>query len=197
MEGGAIGGDKMSKEVRGEEEEIYHLKVIEALLQQMVNLLADIGIELKPKPIGEAVKLVLKFEPGEQKMPLQITSNNTNEHYYIIGKDKDGIPGAQLAPGQTISVVSADPTVVTLTPDPTALPDNEGVASVASGLVNPIKVGGPINVTETVSNADGTVAETAVDTVTVVAPTPGVAVSIGALFEEGVTVPPAPAARKK
>jgi hypothetical protein len=129
-------------------------------------------------------------------MPLQITSNNTNEKYFIIGTDAAGLTGAQLAAGQTVAVVSADPTIVTFTPDTTPQPDNEGVPSVASGSVNPIKVGGPVTVTATVSNADGTAAESATDTVTVVAPTPGVAVSIGELFEQGVTVP-TPASKKK
>ena len=62
MEGGAIGGDKMPKEVRGEEEEIYHLKLIEQLLEQMINLLAQILIELKPK---QATSIAIKFEKGE------------------------------------------------------------------------------------------------------------------------------------
>ena len=130
-------------------------------------------------------------------MPLQITSNNTNKKYFIIGTDAAGLTGAQLAPGQNVSIVSADPTIVTFTPDATPQPDAEGTPSVASGSVNPIKAGGPVNVTANVLNADGTTAESATDTVTVVAPAPGVAVSIGELFEEGVTVPPTPAARKK
>jgi hypothetical protein len=183
------------REIRGEEEEIHHLKKIEALLEQQVNLLAQIMLELKPKVAGEAVSIAIKFEE-RKKMPLQITSNNTNEKFFIIGTDKDGLAGAQLAPGQTITVVSSDPTVVDFKLDPAPLPDAEGVASVASGSVNPVKVGGPINCTATVVNADGTPAESVVDTVTVVAPAPGVAVSIGELFEQGVSGV-TPAASKK
>jgi hypothetical protein len=52
----------MAREVRGEEEEIYHLKLIEQLLEQMVNLLAQILLELKPK---QARSIAIKFEKGE------------------------------------------------------------------------------------------------------------------------------------
>ena len=119
-------------------------------------------------------------------MPLSLPLNMIGEKYFVIGSDNSVPPiaGAQLGPGQTISVVSSDPTIVGLVPDPTALPDNEGVASVASGGVAPVAVGGPVNCTWTVTNADGSVAETDTDTVTVTAAVPGVATSIGVLFEQ-------------
>ena len=133
---------------------------------------------------GPAISIGLKFQRKREKMPLTIQMGVTDEKYFVIGTDAKGNAGAQLGPGQTISVVSADPTTVTLTPDPTALPDNEGTPSLASGSVTPVKVGGPVNATWTVTNTDGTVAETDTDTVTVTTVTPGVATSIGVLFEE-------------
>jgi len=133
---------------------------------------------------GPAVSIESKFERKGTKMPLTIQMGVTDEKYFVIGTDAKGNAGAQLGPGQTITVVSADPTIAALTPDPTALPDNEGVASIASGSVVPVAVGGPINATWTVLNADGSVAETATDTITVTPVVPGVATTIGVLFEE-------------
>ena len=121
-------------------------------------------------------------------MALSAPLNTTGEKYYIYGVDANGLKGAQLASGQTISVVSADTTVVSFTPDATPQPDpTQGIATVASGAVNFIAVGGPVTVTATVSNADGSAAETLSDTVTVTAAVPGVATSLGVLFEGPVS----------
>jgi hypothetical protein len=120
-------------------------------------------------------------------MALTLPLNTKNEKYFIIGTDASGESGALLAAGQTIAVVSSDTTIVSFTPDAPAVPDAEGVPSVASGAVTPVAVGGPVTVTATVTNADGSAGETLTDTITVTAAVPGVAVSIGALFEGGVS----------
>jgi hypothetical protein len=130
-------------------------------------------------------------------------ANTKNEKYYIIGTDASGLTGAPLASGQTITVVSADPNTVVFTPDASAAVDNESVQSVASGgvAVGPTPVlNSAITVTATVLNSDGSTAESLTDTVTITPAVPGVAVSIGDLFEVPVsagTTTPAAAAKLK
>jgi hypothetical protein len=158
---------------------------IEAKLNQLQDSV-DLILKALPKPPGTAVSITSKFEQRKTSMPLTAPLNAVPYRDFVIGTDANGIKGAQLGPGQTIAVVSADTTVVSFTPDPTPLPDNEGVASIWSGMVNFVAVGGPVNVTYTVSNSDGSVAETDTDTVTVTAAVPGVATVIGDLFEEPV-----------
>ena len=129
-------------------------------------------------------------------MSLTAQLNVTNYKDYIIGTDANGVAGAQLGPGQTLALVSADTSTVTFTPDPTPQPDDEGVASVGSFGVNFLKVGGPITVTATVTNADGTVVGTPLsDTITVTPVQPGVAATFGDLFEQPLAVGSAAAAR--
>jgi hypothetical protein len=132
-------------------------------------------------------------------MPLTLPAGGSDT-YDIIGV-KSGTPpmvGLQLASGQTITVVSSDPNTVAISADATpvatavaeALADGTpvpaGTPTVASGTVsgaaNPAQANVAINVTATVSNADGTVAETATDTVTVNPALPATADSIGVLF---------------
>lgn len=126
-------------------------------------------------------------------MPLVAPANLTGEHAYIVGNDSPdgkGLSGAPLAPGQTISVVSADPGTVDFTVDATPLKDTEGDQSVWSAEVllknPPAQLNVPVDVVATVTNADGTVAETITDTVTVTPPVPGTAKSIGVLFEKDI-----------
>jgi hypothetical protein len=170
------------------------LKQIQALEQE---ILTDVT---PPSAVTLSFEFLSSQLKGETNMPLSMPQNTTGEKYFIIGADASGLTGAQLAPGQTISVVSADPNTVAITPDAMPGVDNEGVQSVASGGVaagpSPV-LNSPINVTATVSNADGSVAESVVDTVTITAAVPGVAVSIGELFEQLVAGVPAAAARKR
>jgi hypothetical protein len=157
----------------------YWRRVIERLerVEQEVLKLAH------PNP-GPAIatSFGIKFEQRRKKMPLSLPLNLLDEEYFIIGTDAGGNAGAQLGLGQTITVVSADPTIVNLVSDATAGTDNEGVVSIASGKVTPVKVGGPVNATWTVTNVDGSVAEIAIDTITVTSAVAGVATSIGVLF---------------
>lgn len=130
-------------------------------------------------------------------MPLSAPLNLKDYKDFLIGTDKDGLPGAQLGPGQTLSLVSADPTIFTFAPDPTPQPDNEGVPSVGSFGLNFVAVGGPVNATATVTNADGTIAETQTDTVTVTPAVAGVAIAVGQVFERPLSAGILTAARKK
>lgn len=127
-------------------------------------------------------------------MPLTLPVGD-QDTFYILGTAP--FLGALLGPGQTISVLSADPNTVTLTPDATARPVAAadattavpaGTPSILSGIVSspasPAQPGVPISVTATVSNVDGTTGETLTDTVTV---SPQAATAIGDLF--GVATP--------
>jgi|ERR1017187_3855627 hypothetical protein len=161
-----------------------------AALSKIEGSLATLVAANEPDTL---TSISFKFQQKEQhpqKMALTAPLNTQSEKFYIIGTDASGTPGAQLGSGQTIVVTSADTSIVSFTRDPTALAYNEGVASVASGSVNFLKVGGPVTVSAAVTNADGTPAETISDTVTVTPATAGVAVSMGILFETLLAVKP-------
>jgi hypothetical protein len=153
-------------------------QLILAALKQVQALEQEILTEVSPPP---AVTLTFEFLSkqlkGETNMPLSMPQNTTGEKYFIIGADANGLTGAQLATGQ-------------ITPDAAPAVDNEGVQSVASGGVasgsSPV-LNTPVNVTATVLNADGSTAESVVDTVIITAAVPGVATSIGELFEKPVS----------
>jgi hypothetical protein len=126
-------------------------------------------------------------------MPLTAPANTTNERFFAIGTDASGLAGASLGPGQTISIVSADPATVDFgPPDSPAKMDNEGVQSMLSCNVifknPPAQLGVPVNVTLSVLNSDSSAADGTplVDTVTVTAAVAGVAVAVGDLFEQGI-----------
>ena len=138
-------------------------------------------------------------------MPLTAPANTQNEKFYAIGTDATGASGASLGPGQTISIVSADPATVDFgPPDVPAGKDNEGVQSMLSCAVifknPPAQLNVPINVTLSVLNADGSAADGTplVDTVTVTPAVAGVATAVGDLFEQGIAAKGlAPAAKAK
>jgi hypothetical protein len=157
-------------------------------------LLSKILTQVTPLP---AISVEIEFSSqseGESNMPLSMPANHTGEKYFIIGKDATGLLGAQLATGQTINVISSDPNTVVIAPDATPGVDNENTQSVASGgvTVGPTPaLNTAVTVTATVLNADGSTAETASDTVTITAAVPGVATSVGVLFEQPVSGAPA------
>ena len=180
----------------------HKLDALGIKLDGAVDLLEQIIALLVPPP-ARSVGFTFASQQGEINMPLTAPANTKNERAYIMGNDAadgSGQSGAPLDVGQTIAVVSADPATVDFTPDSPARKNNEGVQSVLSGAVNfknpPAQQDVPITVTATVSNADGTPAETANDTVTVTAPVAGPAKSIGELFEQDVAGVPGTAARK-
>ena len=88
---------------------------------------------------------------------------------YGVGPHSGDKPGATLGHGQTVKVVSLDTTVVTFGPDFFYKRDKDGVQTIASGNIVPVRVGGPIVVTATVMNADGALGESKTDTITVTA----------------------------
>src|ERR1700722_17797948 len=112
-------------------------------------------------------------------MPLILPIGDTSQEY-IFGTAPS--LGALLGPGQTITVVSADPATVLLTQDSPAKPVQSADASptvpagtptiwsaVVSGPANsasPAQPNVPIVVTATVNNSDGSVAESLNVTVT-------------------------------
>lgn len=158
--------------------------------QQILALVQQVLDKLTP-PVAVTIAFTFSSQPkGASNMPLSMPVNTKNEKFFIIGADADGVTGAQLAPGQTITVVADDPNTVAITMDSAPGVDNEGVQSVASGSVaaGPAPaLGTPVNVSATVLNADGSTAESVSDTVTITAAVPGVAVSIGELFEVPVS----------
>lgn len=164
----------------------HELREITRELREIKEILREAFRRDRP-----AVAVRFKFEK-EKHMALTLPLNTKNEKYFIIGSDDSTPPikGAQLAPGQTIAVTSSDETIVALTADATPGTDAAGDLSVASGAVQPVAVGGPVTVTATVTNADGTQAEQITDTITVTKAVAGVATSIGELFEQGVSAAP-------
>lgn len=116
-------------------------------------------------------------------MPL-VFNGKTPDAYYIIGSDTLDTDGDALAAGQTLTVTSADPATVVVTPDATPKPNPvDGSPCVGSGTVSgaatPAQPNVPIAITAQVVNADGTNAESATDTVTI---SPSTATAIGILF---------------
>jgi hypothetical protein len=188
------------RKTSGEVEELERRVV--AFTQQQSQVLALVQAILKALTPPVAATIAFEFSPSSQQgenMPLSMPANIKNERYFIIGADADGLTGAQLAAGQTITVVADDPNTVALTADSAPGVDNEGVQSVASGSVGvgpTPNLNTPINVTATVLNSDGSTAEQVVDTVTITPVVPGVAVSIGELFEAPVAGVPATARRR-
>ena len=171
------------------------------------QLLSRIAVALErlvrlntPAPPPLAAKLTLRFgspipiPKGEAKMPLNLPDDD-EAPYFIVGQNAKKAWGASLGSGQTITVVSADPATVGVTPDATPqptpselkMPDGTtipaGTPTVASGMVSsaavPASPNQAITITATVNNADGSAAESISDTVSVV---PGAAVAIGELF---------------
>jgi len=95
-----------------------------------------------------------------------------SDAYFVVGFNDDGSVGAQLQSGQIATVTSDDPNTASISPDSTALVTDEdfttasgedvptGTQSIASGkvsgLAKPAQPNVPINVTCTLTNADGT-----------------------------------------
>ena len=142
--------------------------------------------------VATAVRFSFSSQKGESQM-LSLPANMLTEKCFIIGTDASGTKGAQLGPGQTVSIKSADPATVDFgSPDAPPQADAEGVASILSALVvpknPPAQLNVPITITLSVLNSDGSPADGTplTDTITVTAPVAGVATSVGDLFENGV-----------
>lgn len=136
-------------------------------------------------------------------MPLQIGTGKSDKGF-LVGVFDNGAVGALLQPGQVASIVSADPNTVAVSQDSPSLPTDQaftdsdgtpvpvGTPTVASCTVSapasPAQPNVPINITVTLTNADGspvvddtgTTIAPVVDTVTV---TPGLLKSVGVLWD--------------
>src|ERR1700675_2477879 len=104
-------------------------------------------------------------------MPVNISVGKTDT-YSIVGKSKSGKVGITLLANQVVTVTSADPATVIITPDPSPLPtpqdfvlaDGTAVpagnpnqqSGVISGPAAPAQLNPPINVTLHLANTDGT-----------------------------------------
>jgi hypothetical protein len=164
------------------------------LQQQTNDSLKAILVALQKKAVK--IKFYFRSSEGEISMALTLPVGITDK-YYINALDADGDPGATLAPGQLITVVASDPSIV-LTPDASpAIDPKTNIQSAASGSVaiGPTpQIGTPITVTATLTAADGvTAVDTETDTVTAAV---GSASKIGILFED-TSLNPSPAGGKR
>jgi hypothetical protein len=151
------------------------------------------------QPTDSATQISILFSSTkEPNMPITLPAGGSDT-FYIFGTAP--FLGALLGPGQTISVVSADPATVTLPTDPTALPVSAadgitavpaGTPTILSGKVvgakNPAQPNVAIVCTATVLNSDGSTAETLTDTATVNPAMPASATAIGELFGSAISV---------
>jgi hypothetical protein len=166
--------------------------------QVLARLDAILKAILALAPQRHPVRISVYFrdpETGVGRMALSLPVGQTDT-YFVNALDADG-DAVALAAGQTVSVVSASPTVV-LTPDAApGIDPKTNIQSVASGTVaigpGPV-IGTAVTVTATLLAADGvTVIDTETDTVT---PLAGSAVKLGILFEDA-SVNPSPAGAKQ
>ncbi len=136
-------------------------------------------------------------QTGVAKMALQLPIGQTDD-FFINALDAQGNPTA-LANGQTVTVVSADPSVVLAADAAARIDPKTNIQSVLSGKVslgpNPV-IGSPVVCTATLLAADGvTPVDTETDTVAALA---AGAVKLGIFFEDASVNPsPAGGARRK
>lgn len=102
-------------------------------------------------------------------MPNTQIGDNQKAPFQIVEFDSKNFPTAP-APGDTVTVVPADPTVATVVFDDTPAP-----GTLASGFVVGGKPGANLDIVATVTHADGTSFPPVTDTVDIV---PGTAKSI-------------------
>ena len=161
------------------------LKQLEQATLQELRKIETLVAQLRA---ATGISILFSKSKGEN-MPLTLPLGDSDE-FYIYGTAPT--LGALLGPGQTISVVSADPNTVVLTPDATPKPVAAadataavpaGTPTILSGVVSasvsPAQPNVAIICTATVLNSDGSTAETLTDTVTV---SPQAASAIGVLF---------------
>jgi len=101
-------------------------------------------------------------------MPLRMSAGMSDK-VFIVGRSKSGKPGIKLLAGQVVTVIPENATVI-ITPDASPLPVDadyvladgtpvpKGTATQFSGTVSldPTAVdNAPVNVTESIKNADG------------------------------------------
>lgn len=103
--------------------------------------------------------------------------------YQLTALDADKLPGAALAPGATIVVSSADPTLATVVPDATP-----AAGSVASGMILAQPKLGTVQLNAAVTNADGTAGPTGAIAIDIVnGPAATIAFNLGTPVLQGST----------
>jgi hypothetical protein len=139
--------------------------------------------------------VAFKFKTGVN-MPLLIPATDQPDQGFVT-LTVNGTAVNVIPSGQTIQLVSADPATFTIAQDATTVADPDGTVVAASFLVTPINPPAQpnvaVNATLNILNADGTVAATVTDTVTV-STNPAVTEVVGVLFEAPIA---APASAKK
>jgi len=146
------------------------------------------ALAARPKEV-----VAFKLKTGESNMPLTLPFGDQDQFFVSLsvnGAPVGAFPNGPDGKPQTASVTSSDPNTVTLTLDTTAEPDTDGTVTVASGTViaagTPAQPNVPITVTLNINNADGSVAASATDTVTV---SKSAIEATGILFGTPVPVP--------
>lgn len=131
-----------------------------------------------------------KFKTGVN-MPLLIPATDQPDQGFVT-LTVNGTAVSSIPSGQTLQLVSADPATFTIAQDATTVADPDGTVVAASFLVTPINPPAQpnvaVNATLNILNADGTVATTVTDTVTV-STNPAVTEVVGVLFEAPIAAP--------
>lgn len=152
------------------------------------------------RPPTEAVSM--KWKNGGTNMPLIMPLGDQDTGFITVTIDnhdgKGPVAQAALPAGQTAQVVSADPATFTITMDSPAVADPDGTLTVGSFTVvsaaAPAQPNVAVGVTLNILNADGSVAATLSDTVTV---SETATEAVGDIFGSPVAIPPAVSAKKK
>jgi hypothetical protein len=137
-------------------------------------------------------------------MPLQMPFGDTDQGFIPVTLTVPPAPAALQTPAQfaalnqTIALTSDDPNTVTITLDATTIADPDGTVNAAPFVVatpaTPAAPNTPIGVHLVITNADGSVAAKADDTVTV---TEAVTEATGFIFGTPVAVTPPASAKRK
>jgi hypothetical protein len=134
-------------------------------------------------------------------MPLTLPLGDQDQGFVTVTLDnhdgKGPVPQASLPAGQTIQLVSADPLDFTIALDSPAVADPDGTVTVASftvvSVTPPSQPDVAVGCTLNILNADGSVAATLSDTVTV---SQTATEAVGDIFGSPVPIP-APASAKR
>src|SRR5262252_3523974 len=120
-------------------------------------------------------------------MALTLTLDAPNFPFSVVAKDSAGNLGAALPANTDVDVTANPGGIAVISLDPNPMPVNNpfdphaGTKSVSSGVVNGITVGNT-TVTAAILNPDDSTLAQITDTVTVVAPSAGVAPWAGSFF---------------
>jgi hypothetical protein len=183
---------------------VQELRLLREINDRTKHILAAVT---PPLPEAATQISILFSSTKEPNMPVTLPAGGSDD-FYIYGTAP--FLGALLGPGQTISLVSADPATVALTPDSPAKPVSAADATTdvpagtptilsgqVSGAASPAQPNVAIVCTATVLNADGSAAESLTDTATVNPSMPKSATAIGVLFGPNAPVTSSTSRAKK